>query len=82
MIDFGLILNILAFFFLMIPYFLAAFGKWKGNSYKFIGCNIIGGIIMMVYFMVCIVNPTLILLNLIWVLGGIIQILRKYKGKI
>jgi hypothetical protein len=81
MLDFGLIFNILAFIFLMIPYFLAAFGKWKGNSYKFIGCNVIGGIMMLIYFSLCIVNPILILLNLIWSIGGIVQIFRKWKGK-
>jgi hypothetical protein len=77
-----LILNILAFLFLTIPYFLAAMGKWKGDSYKFIGFNVIAGILMIIYFTFCFFNPILILLNVIWSVGGSIQMFRKWRRKI
>jgi hypothetical protein len=76
-----IILNILAFLFLVIPYFLAALGKWKGDSYKFIGFNVLAGILLVIYFIFCFFNPILVLLNLIWSVGGSIQILRKWRRK-
>lgn len=78
MIDFWTIIEIIAFTLLMIPYILASFGKWKGNSYKFIGFNVIGGLTMMCYSM-HLENPILITLNLICSIGGIIQMIRRWR---
>lgn len=81
MIDFWTVIEIIAFILLMIPYLLASFGKWKGNSYKFIGFNVAGGITMMMYSGFHLGDPILIILNLIWSIGGIIQIVRKFRKR-
>jgi hypothetical protein len=79
MID--LILNILAFIFLTIPYILASLGKWKGDSYKFICFNVMGGIMMAIYFTFCFLVPLFILLNVILSVGGILIMLRKWRKR-
>jgi len=79
-LNYMLILQLIAFFFLMVPYFLVAFGKWEGKSLKYIGCNLLGGLTMTVIFAI---RGDLIffLLNFIWSLGGAIQLLRLKNEK-
>jgi len=64
----------------MIPYLLAALGKWGGKTFKYIGCNLLGGLTMTVIFAI---KGDLIffLLNLLWSIGGAIQLLRLKNEK-
>ena len=46
-----LILQILAFFFLLIPYLLTILKVWKGNSNEFMIMNTIGSLFMCIIFL-------------------------------
>lgn len=80
MFDVVLGLQICAFISLMVPYILAATGKWEGKSFKFLFLNVLGGAFMVYVFYIR-KDFLFMLLNLIWSIGGIIEIGRKLRKK-
>lgn len=61
----------------MIPYFMAMIKRWKGNSYEYMIMNILGGLFMVKVFFAR-GDTVFLLLNLIWLVGGVVTLVRKY----
>jgi len=66
---------------LVVCYVLMLTGKLKPNSYKFLFGNLIGGFCLMLNGFLSGILLAYPLLNVVWTVGTIIQILRKWKRR-
>lgn len=74
-------LGIIGMLLLVVCYVLMLGEKLKSNSYKFLFGNLFGAICLMVNGVVSRILIAYPILNVVWIIGTIVQIFRKWKER-
>lgn len=82
MIDLIGLIGVIGGITIAIPYLMILIGKWKASDYKFLGTNIVGNICLLSY---ALMTPEMLfvypLLNMILLIGTIIQTVKEYRRR-